>query len=252
MNARTAASRIWIAVDALDRSAAVLGAVTRLASGRAVELAGLFVEDADLLRLAGWPTATETRLFEASMRPMGGAELEAALRAQALALQRRLDALARDIGVPWSFRTARGRVVQQALSAAASGDWIVLASAATTVTLRVRQAASRTRPVIWLLPEDACGLARLLAAAAGYDPQGAGERRVVLPEDAARAGEIRAAAHAAGGAMRIASEDELMARAACGPAAPGDLVLMTRESGAADPQRLGRLLRRGAGPLALV
>ena len=46
MNAKTAASRIWIAVDALDRSAAVLGAVTRLASGRAVELAGLFVEDA--------------------------------------------------------------------------------------------------------------------------------------------------------------------------------------------------------------
>lgn len=252
MNAKTAASRIWIAVDALDRSAAVLGAVTRLASGRAVELAGLFVEDADLLRLAGWPTATETRLFEASMRPMGGAELEAALRAQALALQRRLDALARDIGVPWSFRTVRGRVVQQALSVAASGDWIVLASGATTVALRARQAAPRARPVIWLLPEDAGGLARLLAAAAGYDPQGAADRRVVLPEDPVRAGEIRAAPQAAGGPMRIASEAELMARAACGPAAPGDLVLMTRESGAADPQRLGRLLRRGAGPLALV
>ena len=252
MNTRTATSRIWIAVDALDRSADVLGAVTRLAAGRAVELAGLFVEDADLVRLAGWPTATETRLFEASLRPVGGAELEAALRAQALALQRRLDALARDIGLPWSLRTVRGRVVQQALSLAASGDWIVLASAATTVALRARQAALRARPVIWLLPEDAGGLARLLAAASGYDPRGAAERRVVLPEDAARASEIRAAPQAAGGAMRIASEADLMARAACGPAATGDLVLMTRESGAADPQRLGRLLRRSAGPLALV
>lgn len=254
MNATTTALRIWIAVDALDRSAAVLGAVTRLASGRAVELAGLFVEDADLLRLAGWPTATETRLFEASMRPMGGAELEAALRAQALALQRRLDALARDIGVPWSFRTARGRVVQQALHLAGSGDWIVLASAATG--LRLRQAAPRARPVVWLLPDDEAGLSRLLAAAARYDPQGSAERRaerrVVLPADATRAAQLRAVPQAATGAVRFASEAELIARAACGPAVPGDLVLMTRDSGAADPQRLGRLLRRGVGPLALV
>ncbi|MCD6732613.1 MAG: hypothetical protein LT103_03330 [Burkholderiaceae bacterium] len=250
MNATTAALRIWIAVDALDRSADVLGAAMRLAAGRAVELAGLFVEDADLLRLAGWPSATETRLFEASLRQVGGAELEAALRAQALALQRRLDALARDIGVPWSFRTARGRVVQQALHLAGSGDWIVLASAATG--LRLRLAAPRTRPVVWLLPDDEAGLSRLLAAAVRYDPQGSAERRVVLPADAARAAQLRAAPQAATGAVRFASEAELIARAACGPAAPGDLVLMTRDSGAADPQRLGRLLRRGVGPLALV
>jgi hypothetical protein len=108
------------------------------------------------------------------------------------------------------------------------------------------------RPVIWLLPGDAGDLARLLAAAAGYDPQGAAERHVVLPDDPARAAEIRASRHAAAGSTRIASEADLMARVACGPAAQGDLVLMTRESGAADPQRLGRLLRRGAAPLALV
>jgi len=250
MNATTTALRIWIAVDALDRSADVLGAAMRLAAGRAVELAGLFVEDADLLRLAGWPSATETRLFETSLRQVGGAELEAALRAQALALQRRLDALARDIGVPWSFRTARGRVVQQALHLAGSGDWIVLASAATG--LRLRQAAPRARPVVWLLPDDEKDLSQLLAAAARYDPQGSAERRLVLPADAARAVQLRAAPQAATGAVRFASEAELAARAACGPATPGDLVLMTRDSGAADPQRLARLLRRGVGPLALV
>lgn len=250
MNAMGSALRIWIAVDALDRSADVLGAAVRLASGRAVELAGLFVEDADLLRLAGWPSATETRLFEASLRPVGGAELEAALRAQALALERRLDALARDIGVPWSFRTARGRVVQQALHLAGSDDWIVLASAATG--LRLRQAGPRARPVVWLLPEDEEGLSRLLLAAQRYDPQGNAERRVVLPADAGRAARLRAAQQATRAPARFASEAELAARAACGPPVPGDLVLMTRAWGAADPQRLGRLLRRGVGPLALV
>lgn len=250
MNATTTALRIWIAVDALDRSADVLGAAMRLAAGRAVELAGLFVEDADLLRLAGWPSATETRLFEASLRQVGGAELEAALRAQALALQRRLDALARDIGVPWSFRTARGRVVQQALHLAGSGDWIVLASAATG--LRLQQAASRARPLVWLLPDDVEALSPLFAAATRYDPQRSAERRVVLPPDATHAARLRAASQAAGTRLQLVRESELIVRASCGPSVPGDLVLMTRESGAADPQRLGRLLRRGAGPLALV
>lgn len=250
MNATTTALRIWIAVDALDRSADVLGAAMRLAAGRAVELAGLFVEDADLLRLAGWPSATETRLFEASLRQVGGAELEAALRAQALALQRRVDALARDIGVPWSFRTARGRVVQQALHLAGSGDWIVLASAATG--LRLQQAASRARPLVWLLPDDVEALSPLLAAATRYDPQRSAERRVVLPPDATHAARLRAASQAAGTRLQLVRESELIARASCGPSVPGDLVLMTRESGAADPQRLGRLLRRGVGPLALV
>jgi len=252
MSDTTSAARIWIAVDALDRCADVLEAVSRLATGRAVELAGLFVEDADLLRLAGWPTATETRVFETSLRPVGGAELERALRAQALALQRRLDALARSIGVPWSFRTVRGRVVQQALSVAEGGDWIVLASAANALRLTLRQTALQVRPVIWLLPEDVEGLERLLAAAEGYDPRGAAERRLVLPQDAPRAAELRASPRAVAGALRIAPESGLMARIACGPGVPGDLVLMTRESGAADPQRLGRLLRRGAAPLALV
>src|SRR5690606_28525869 len=100
--------------------------------GRAPRRAGrLFVEDADLLTLAGWPAATETRLFGSASQPLGGNTLEATLRAHAAALERRLDALAREIGVPWSFRTARGRVEQQALSLAATGDWIVLAGAST-------------------------------------------------------------------------------------------------------------------------
>lgn len=250
MNTSATELRIWIVVDALDRSADVLGAAMRLAAGRAVELAGLFVEDADLLRLAGWPGATETRLLETTLRPVAGAELQAALRAQALALHRRLDTLARDIGVPSSFRIARGRMVQQALHLAGSGDWIVLASAATG--LRLQQAASRARPLVWLLPDDVEALSPLLAAATRYDPQRSAERRVVLPPDATHAARLRAASQAAGTRLQLVRESELIVRASCGPSVPGDLVLMTRESGAADPQRLGRLLRRGVGPLALV
>ncbi|MCL4185088.1 MAG: hypothetical protein KJ011_16740 [Burkholderiaceae bacterium] len=251
MNAKTPALKIWIVVDALERSGDVLGAVTRFAAGRVVELAGLFVEDADLVRLAGWPAATETRLFEVSSRPFGSAELEATLRAQAAALQRRLDALAREIGVPWSFRTVRGHVVQQALSLAGGDDWIVLASASTTVQLRARQMPA-ARPVLWLLPEDEQGLTRLQEAAARYDPLGSAERRVVLPADARGAAAIRASAAVAGGALRSTTQAELTQWIACAPRSPGGLVLMTRAAGAADPERLRQLLRRGAAPLVLV
>lgn len=250
MNARTPAARIVIAVDALDRSADAFGAVTRLVAGRFVELAGLFVEDADLLRLAGWPAATETRLFEASLRPIGASDLEAALRAQASAMQRRLDALARDIGLPWSFRTVRGHVVQQALSLAGTDDWIVLAGASTRIQLRLRQAPPR--PVLWLLPEDAQGFALLLEAAGRYDPNGTAERRLVLPDDPACAAGIGESSIVRGGAIRTASVADLMARIACGSRIPGELVLMTRAAGAADPERLRRLLRSGAAPLVLV
>lgn len=252
MSTRASLARIWIAVDALERSADALGAVTRLAAGRMVEVAGLFVEDADLLRLAGWPAATEKRLFEASLQPFGGPGLEAALRAQAATLQRRVDALARDIGVPWSFRTVRGRVVQQALSLAETDDWIVLAGASTSVQLRSCPASPPTRPMLWLLPEDADALSRLLGAVARYDPRGAAERRLVLPDDPACASQVRAAASAAGAALRVASVSELLARVGCGPRVAGELVLMTRAAGAADPERLRHLLRRGAAPLVLV
>lgn len=253
MKGKRPATKIWIAVDALERSTEALGAVPRLAAGRAVELAGLFVEDVDLLRFAGWPAATETRLFGPSLSPFAATELEAALRAQAAALQRRLDALARDIGAPWSFRTVRGHVVQQALSLAETDDWIVLASASTSIQLRVGAAPRPARPVLWLLPEDAQGLALLEQAAVRYDPQGAAERRLILPEDPARAAEIRAAAaRAAGGGLRTGSLSDLVARIACGPKVPGELVLMTRAAGAANPERLRQLLRRGAAPLVLV
>lgn len=250
MSTKKPASRILVAVDALDRSADALEAVTRLAAGRFVELAGLFVEDADLLRLAGWPAATETRLFERAAQPIGAADLEAALRAQAAAMQRRLDALARDIGLPWSFRIVRGHVVQQALSLAGSGDSIVLAGATTSIQLRLRMAP--LRPVIWLLPADPQDLAPLLEAAARYDPRGTVERRLILPEDSARAAALRATQAVKGAGLRVASVAELMSRAGCAPRIPGELVLMTRAAGAADPERLRRLIRRGVAPLVLV
>lgn len=246
MSTRAPARKIWIAVDALERSGDVLGAVTRFAAGPVVELAGLFVEDVDLVTLAGWPAATETRLFEAAARPFGSAELEATLRAHAAALQRRLDALAREIGVPWSFRTVRGHIVQQALSLAGGDDWIVLASATTSVQLRAAPLRTVARPVLWLLPDDEQGLAQLQEVAARYDPLGSAERRVVLLADARGAAAIRASVEREGGGLRSATQAELAQWIACAPRTTGGLVLMTRAAGAADPERLRQLLRRGA------
>ncbi|MBN9461892.1 MAG: hypothetical protein J0H00_11785 [Burkholderiales bacterium] len=267
MNTEAAAARIWIAVDALDRCSDAIGAAIRLAQGRMVELAGVFVEDDDLLRLAGWPAATETGLFELASRPFGLSEAERAMQVQAAVLHRRLEALARDVGLSSSFRTVRGRIVPQALSLAASGESVVMAAASTSVRLHSRRAPVAARPVLWLVPDDAPALRALLEAALRLDPGGTIERRLVLPEEPARAAAVSAEARRAESlrsavppagtsqgraGLRTATVSELLARGAAGALAAGDLVLMTRAGAQADPERVQRLLRRGAAPLVLV
>ncbi len=256
MNVPTIHTRIWVAVDELACSADALGIAGRLASASSIELAGLFVEDTDLVRLASWPAATETGIFDRSVRPLAAGQLEQALGAQAAALRRRLDVLGRSLGVRTSFRTARGRLVDEVLALSHSQDWIALAGASMRLRLGLR--ADRARPVrnavLWLLPEHADALERLLDAASRIGASQSTARPVVhlvLPEDRARAGEIRdrLAALRVPAAPILASHADLAARAG---AQPGEMLLATRGGVLIDRARAERLLRSGLGPLLLV
>ena len=60
--------RILVALDASPHSLAALEAAAELAASLRAELIGLFVEDANLLRVAGFPFAREFGAYTAQAR----------------------------------------------------------------------------------------------------------------------------------------------------------------------------------------
>lgn len=119
--------RVLVALDSSASGSAILETAAGLAAAQACELSGLFVEDQDLLRLAGLPFAREIQLSKAMSRALAPEQLLRDLRAQAglaRAAMARQAALHR---VSWSFEVAQGRSEDAILMAAASGDIIAMA-----------------------------------------------------------------------------------------------------------------------------
>lgn len=118
--------RIVVALDASPQSAILLEAAARLAQSLQVELVGLFVEDANLLRLSELPFAQEIGSFSTARRSLGAMYLERQLRSQAMQLQRMLVRTAARFEVPCSFQVVRGPIAAELRKAAAETDLFVL------------------------------------------------------------------------------------------------------------------------------
>lgn len=118
--------RILVTLDASRRSLAALEATAELAARMQAELLGLFVEDINLLQLAGLPFARVTSYASAELRPVDSTTMERALRVQAEQARRSLEATAERRQLRWSFRVVRGEVVAEVLAAAVEADLISL------------------------------------------------------------------------------------------------------------------------------
>ena len=121
--------RILVALDASISGLSALEAAVALASRLEAELIGLFVEDADLLKLAALPFAREVGFPSARRRRLGSVEMERSLRAQASRAEAALIAAAERRSVRCSFRVVRGRVAEQVLEAATEVDLLALGRA---------------------------------------------------------------------------------------------------------------------------
>ncbi|MGB3936694.1 MAG: hypothetical protein WBL29_13395 [Burkholderiales bacterium] len=95
-----------------------LEAATALAARTGAELMGLFVEDIALLQFAALPFAHEIGGASAARRSLDVASVERSLRALAAEAERMLAGTAGRSEVRWSFRVARGVLVDVLLAAA--------------------------------------------------------------------------------------------------------------------------------------
>jgi nucleotide-binding universal stress UspA family protein len=126
---RGATRRILVAIDASAASLAALSAAASLAARLGSELAGLFVEDEDLLRLAALPFGDLVRSPGGERERLDPAVAEATLRAMAAHAREALERTASLHRVACSFRVTRGRVVREVLAAAEDADLVVLGAA---------------------------------------------------------------------------------------------------------------------------
>ncbi len=121
--------RVLVALDASRASLEALSAGVAIAARAGAELEALFVEDVDLLRAAGLPSAHQVAMPSGTPRPLDRGSLEAELRALAARAREAVEDAARSSGIAWSFRVARGRVAIEVMGAARSADLLVLGRA---------------------------------------------------------------------------------------------------------------------------
>lgn len=118
--------RILVAVDATPASLAALEAAADLAMRRRAELTAVFVEDANLLRLAAHPGVVAVSLMSARRQPLEPAMVETALRARVAQARRAVEAAAGRRRIGFAFSVRRGRVDAEVLAAAEDADLLLL------------------------------------------------------------------------------------------------------------------------------
>jgi nucleotide-binding universal stress UspA family protein len=137
----------------LESDRATLETLSLLTVESAAEIHGLFVEDIELLSLAGLPLAREVCRLTRVQRDVRAPELERQFRIQARAAERALTTLARQHGLHCSFRTVRGEPATLLREMLEAMDLMLLGAARQALSLAdSRQFAGRSgdlsRPVV--------------------------------------------------------------------------------------------------------
>ena len=117
---------ILVAVDASPHSEAALEAAGELAARFDAELLGLFVEDLNVLRLAGLPFTEELGLFSARRRRLSQRDVKRQLRIQARQAQETFAVVIERAGVAGEFHVVHGAVSREILKASQEADIVLL------------------------------------------------------------------------------------------------------------------------------
>ncbi len=137
--------RILAAVDATPTSTTVLETAALLARGLGAELEGIFVEDINLLRLAGLPFARELTWSTAMDLRLDYGRMERALRGHASHARQAVVNITSRMNLHVSLRTARGQIGPELLRAAQDIDLLILGKAGKSPVVNI---GATTRQVV--------------------------------------------------------------------------------------------------------
>ncbi len=135
---RTGIRRIAVALDASPHSLQGLAMAAGIAAALNAELEGVFVEDTELLRLAGLPFLREFRIATLGENLLDSERLQRELRAAARGVRERLERSAGELGLAWSFRVWRGDLEAEILGAALDAELFTLGCIGRFAPLRRR------------------------------------------------------------------------------------------------------------------
>ncbi|MBE0486480.1 universal stress protein [Marinobacter sp.] len=118
--------RVLILLDGSRTSLAALEAAAEIALARNAEVLGVFVEEVNLLRSAGYGFASEVGGSSGLLRPLEVEVLEARMRALAEQARRALEQVMLRRGVAQALRLCRGRVAEEVLGLIGPDDLVVM------------------------------------------------------------------------------------------------------------------------------
>lgn len=118
--------RVLILLDCSRLSLAALEAAADIAHARKAEVLGVFVEEVNLLRCAGYGFTREVGRNSGVARPMDLAAIEARMRSLAEQARRSLERAMAQRGLAQALTLCRGRVADEVLNLARPGDLLVL------------------------------------------------------------------------------------------------------------------------------
>jgi nucleotide-binding universal stress UspA family protein len=130
--------RIVVAIDNSSDAGTTLEAAAGLAARLHVELEGVYVQDINLVRLAGLPVGREIHFLTGKGHDFTVDALEAETRAQEFTARQAIAAAAARARVTYAFRIARGQVDVEVISAAGNGDLLILGTGSRSPGGRVR------------------------------------------------------------------------------------------------------------------
>ena len=139
MTTRTEVRRLTVVLGGGETDAQALTMLNSVLDELASEVTGLFLEDADLSRIAELPWSQEISRLTSRAHPLRITDLQRQVRVQAIRAERAVQLSAERVGLKWSFHRMRGRL-SVALQASEDVELLLLSAAR-----RMLGAAAETR-----------------------------------------------------------------------------------------------------------